>query len=158
VNVLGPFLLMQAVIPRMINRQRGRVINIGSQSAYSKVEGTITYSAYGESKAALARMTETIAHDARPHGVHVFAMRPGSVLTALVEKMLNDLGAAANDFPEDTWTSPETAGKIVAFMATGALDSLSGRHIDAGVGDWQSLPDRIDEIVADDLFTLRLRH
>lgn len=157
VNVLGPFLLMQTVIPRMIERQRGRVINIGSQSAYSKIESSPTYSAYGGSKAALARITEAVAHDARPHGVFVFAMRPGSVRTAMVEKILNDLGDAANDIPEDVWTSLETAADIVAFMATGALDALSGCHIDAGDGDWQSLPDRIDEIVADDLFALRLR-
>ena len=67
------------------------------------------------------------------------------------------MGDAANDVPEDIWTSLETAGDILAFIATGALDALAGRHIDAGVGDWQSLPDRIDEIVADDLFALRLR-
>jgi 3-oxoacyl-[acyl-carrier protein] reductase len=157
VNVLGSFLLMQAVIPRMVERQRGRVINIGSQSAYIKIESSPTYSAYMGSKAALIRITEAVAHDARPHGVFVFALRPGSVLTALVEKILNDLGATAGDVPESTWTSLETAGEIVAYLATGALDSLAGRHIDAGVGDWQSLPDRIDEIVAEDLFALRLR-
>ena len=157
VNVLGPFLLMQAVIPRMIERRRGRVINISSQSAHSKIDDSPTYSAYNGSKAALTRITETIAYDARPYGVFVFAMRPGSIRTALVEKILNDMGDAANDVPEDIWTSLETAGDILAFIATGALDALAGRHIDAGVGDWRSLPDRIDEIVADDLFALRLR-
>ncbi len=157
VNVLGPFLLMQAVIPRMIERQRGRVINLGSQSAHSKVDESPTYSAYMGSKAALSRMTEAIAYDARPHEVFVFAMRPGSIRTAMVEKQLKEMGDAANDIPESIWTSPETAGEIVAFIATGALDALSGRHIDARVGDWRSLPDRIDEIIADDLFALRLR-
>ncbi len=157
VNVLGPFLLMQAVIPRMIERQSGRVINIGSQSAHSKVEDSPTYSAYMGSKAALTRISEAVAYDALPHGIFVFTMRPGSVRTALVEKMLDDMGDAANDIPDDIWTSLETAGDIVAFMATGALDLLAGRHIDAGVGDWRTLPDRIDEILADDLFALRLR-
>ncbi|MDT8305822.1 MAG: SDR family oxidoreductase [Anaerolineae bacterium] len=157
VNVLGPFLLMQAVIPRMIKRQRGRVINISSQAAHNKIESSPTYSAYVGSKAALTRVTEVFAHDARPYGVFVFAMRPGSIRTALVDNMLNDLGEAANDIPESVWTPVETAGEIVALMATGALDSLSGRHIDAGDGEWQSLPERIDEIVADDLFALRLR-
>jgi NAD(P)-dependent dehydrogenase (short-subunit alcohol dehydrogenase family) len=158
VNVLGPFLLMHTVIPRMIRRQTGRVINISSQSAHNKIDSSPTYSAYMGSKAALTRITEAAAYDARPYGVFVFAMRPGSVRTALVEKILDDLGDAANDVPESIWTSLETAGDIVAFIATGALDLLSGRHIDAAVGDWQSLPDRIDEIVADDLFALRLRH
>lgn len=160
VNVLGPFLLMQAVIPRMIERQRGRVINISSQIAHSKIDSSDTsptYSAYAGSKAALTRITEAIAHDARPHGVYVFAMRPGSIRTALVEKMLADLGDAVKNIPDNIWTSLETAGEIVAFIATGALDALSGRHIDAGVVDWRSLPDRLDEIIADDLFAIRLR-
>jgi len=157
VNVLGPFLLTQAVIPRMIERQRGRIINIGSQSAHSKIDESPTYSAYMGSKAALSRMTEAIAYDARPHGVSVFAMRPGSIRTALVEKMLVDLGDAAKDIPDNIWTAPETAGDVVALIATGALDALSGRHIDARVGDWRTLPDRIDEIIADDLFAIRLR-
>lgn len=157
VNVLGTFLLMQAVIPRMIERKRGRVVNISSQSAHTKVEESPTYSAYMGSKAALTRVTEAVAYDARPYGVSVFAMRPGLIRTAMVEKVLNDIGDDANDIPESAWTSLETAGDIVAFIATGALDALSGRHIDARVGDWQSLPDRIDEIVADDLFALRLR-
>lgn len=60
VNVLGSFLLMQAVIPRMIERQRGRVINIGSQSAYNKIESSPTYSAYMGSKAALTRITRQL--------------------------------------------------------------------------------------------------
>jgi NAD(P)-dependent dehydrogenase (short-subunit alcohol dehydrogenase family) len=157
VNVLGPFLLMQAAIPRMIERRRGRVINIGSQSAYGKVDSAPTFSAYMASKAALARMTEAVAYDARRHGVLVFALRPGSIRTALVARILDDMGIGADDMPEGTWTPIETAGELVAFMASGALDALAGRHIDAGNVDWQSLPDRIDEIVADDLFALRLR-
>ena len=157
VNVLGPFLLMQAVIPRMIERRRGRVINIGSQSAHIKIDSSPTYSAYMGSKAALTRITEAVAFDARPYGVFVFSMRPGSIRTAMVERQLDDLGDAANEIPDSTWTPIETAGDIVAFIATGALDSLSGRHIDAGFGDWQSLPDKIDEILADDLLALRLR-
>ena len=133
------------------------MINIASQSAHREIDSGPTYSAYMGSKAALTRMTEAIAYDARPYGVSVFAMRPGSVRSGLVDQILSDMGASADDFPESTWTSPETAAEIVAFMATGALDSLAGRHIDAGVGDWRALPERIDEILEDDLFTLRLR-
>ena len=94
-------------------QQGGRVINIGSQGAYNKITESPTYSAYFGSKAALARMTEAIAYDARPHGVSVFALRPGSVITAMVESMLDDMGLAVDDIPADTWTSPETAGDIV---------------------------------------------
>jgi len=157
VNVLGSFLPMRAVLPRMIERRRGRVVNLGSQSAYSRIDESPTYSAYMGSKAALARITEALAHDARAHGVFVFAIRPGSVRTAITEQMLAELGEAAAELPEDVWTPPEQAADLVAFIATGALDALSGRHIDARVDDWRALPARAGEILEEDLLALRLR-
>jgi NAD(P)-dependent dehydrogenase (short-subunit alcohol dehydrogenase family) len=157
VNVLGSFLPMRAVLPRMIDRRRGRVVNLGSQSAYTRIDESPTYSAYMGSKAALARITEALAHDARSHGVFVFAVRPGSVRTAITDQMLTELGDAAADIPADVWTRPEQAADLVAFIATGALDALSGRHIDAQVDDWRALPARTNEILRDDLLALRLR-
>jgi len=157
VNVLGSFLLASAVLPRMVERRRGRVVNLGSQNAYARIEESPTYSAYMGSKAALTRITEAWAHDARPHGVSVFAIRPGSVRTAITAQILAELGVAAADIPEDTWTPPERAADLVAFIATGALDALSGRHIDARVDDWRTLPARTDEILRDDQLALRLR-
>jgi len=157
VNVLGPFLLMRTVLPAMIARRHGRIVNIGSQGAYAPIAESPTYSAYMGSKAALTRITEAVAHDARPHGVFVFAVRPGSVRTAITDQMLAELGAAAKEIPEDVWTSPEQAADLVAFIATGALDGLSGRHIDAQVDDWRAIAARADEILRDDLLALRLR-
>jgi len=157
VNVLGSYLLMHAVVPGMVERRGGRVVNLGSQSAYNRVDESPTYSAYMGSKAAIARITEALAHDARPHGVFVFAIGPGSVRTAITAKMLAELGGAAADIPDDVWTPPERAADLVAFIASGALDTLSGRHIDARVDDWATLPSRVDEVLRDDLLALRLR-
>jgi len=157
VNVLGSFLLMHSVLRRMIERRRGRVINLGSQSAYTPVDSSPTNSAYMGSKAALARITEAVAYDAKPHGVFVFAIRPGSVRTAMTEKMIADLGDAAADIPEEVWTAPELAADLVAFIATGALDALSGRHIDARIDDWRSLQTQATQILENDLMALRLR-
>lgn len=157
VNVLGPFLFMRAVLPLMIARRCGRVVNVGSQGAYAPVDESPTHSAYMGSKAALARITEVLAHDARPHGVFVFAMRPGSVRTSITDQMLRELGDASADISDDVWTPPEQAADLVAFIASGALDALSGRHIDARIDDWRALPARTDEILRDDLLALRLR-
>jgi hypothetical protein len=60
------------------------------------------------------------------------------------------------DEPE-VWTPPERTAELIAFLASGALDELSGRYIHARNDDWKSLPGRIPEIVADDLHALRLR-
>jgi len=157
VNVLGSFLLSRALLPRMIERGNGRLVNLGSQSAYVPVTESPTYSAYMGSKAATARITEALAHDARPHGVYVFAIRPGSVRTAMTEQMLVDLGDAAAELPDDLWTPPERAAQLVSFIATGALDALSGRHIDASLDDWADLPTRTNAVLERDLLALRLR-
>lgn len=133
------------------------MVNLASQSAYAPVDEPPTYSAYMGSKAALARITEALAFDARPYGVFVFAVRPGSVRTALTDRMLAELGDAATAIPDDMWTDPEASAELVSFIAAGALDALSGRHIDASDGDWRDLAAHADEIVRDDARVLRLR-
>jgi hypothetical protein len=71
--------------------------------------------------------------------------------------MLAELGEAATEIPDDAWTPPEASAEVVSFIATGALDALSGRHIDASEGDWTGLAASADEIVRDDSRVLRLR-
>jgi hypothetical protein len=55
------------------------------------------------------------------------------------------------------WSPPELAAELIAFLDTGALDRLSGRYIHAAEDDWRSLSERVDEIIAGDGHTLRLR-
>jgi NAD(P)-dependent dehydrogenase (short-subunit alcohol dehydrogenase family) len=157
VNVLGSCLMMRTVLPGMIARRRGRVVNLSALLAYTRVSRDITHSAYMASKAALIRLTETVAHDARPYGVHVFAVRPGAVLTEMVQQMLDERERGIEDLPEVEWSTPEVAADVIAFIATGALDFMSGRHIDAPVDDWQGMPARAQEILREDLFALRMR-
>ena len=109
-------------------------------------------SAYMASKAAVIRFTETLAAEARPGGVRVFAVSPGTVKT--------DLTAAL--FPESWddsghWSSPALGAELIASIASGALDALSGRYIRATADDWRRLAERSDEIVDRDLHVVRLR-
>jgi len=55
------------------------------------------------------------------------------------------------------WTPPERTAELVSFLDSGALDLLSGRYIHAARDDWEAMPGRIDEILAEDLNALRLR-
>jgi NAD(P)-dependent dehydrogenase (short-subunit alcohol dehydrogenase family) len=66
INVLGPFLVTRAVIPGMIERGRGRIVNTGSGSGYLPGQAT---TAYGGSKAALYRMGEGLAQQLEPYGI-----------------------------------------------------------------------------------------
>jgi NAD(P)-dependent dehydrogenase (short-subunit alcohol dehydrogenase family) len=145
VNVLGPFLVSRAVIPGMIERGRGRIVNTGSGAAY--LPGAAN-TAYGASKAALYRFGETLAKQLEPHGIPVFTISPGLVRTAMT----------GDQFPDDApWTPPELAPRLVRELASGKLDTLSGRYIHAEHDDPDDLAARAGEVVENDLNAIRLR-
>ena len=144
INVLGPFLVSRAVIPGMIERGRGRIVNTGSGSGYLPGQAT---TAYGASKAALARLGEGLALQLEPYGIPVFTFSPGLVKT--------DMTAP---FPDDMpWTPPELAPRLVRVLASGRADKLSGRYIHAEHDDIEDLIRRADEIVENDLNAIRLQ-
>jgi len=145
VNVRGPFLVSRAVIPGMIERGRGRIVNTGSGAAY--LPGTAN-TAYGASKAALYRYGETLATQLEPHGIPVFTISPGLVRTSMTGDHFGD------DAP---WTPPELAPRLVRELASGRLDALSGRYIHAEHDDVDDLAARADEVVENDLNAIRLR-
>jgi NAD(P)-dependent dehydrogenase (short-subunit alcohol dehydrogenase family) len=155
VNVLGAFLCARAALPGMSERGAGRIVNVSSNAAFFAIDDDWDNridSAYLASKAALVRLTEALASEARAGGVSVFAISPGMVKTAMSEPVFADLW----DAPE-VWASPDVTADLVAFLATGALDPISGRYIHAVADDWRAMPDRIEEIRALDLNAVRLR-
>ncbi|MGH3022550.1 MAG: SDR family NAD(P)-dependent oxidoreductase, partial [Gaiellaceae bacterium] len=145
VNVLGVYLCCRAVIPGMIERGRGRIVNVASGAAY--LPGS-TATAYSASKAAVHRFSETLARQLEPHGIPVFSISPGLVRTALTEDRFGD------DAP---WTPPELAPRLVRALASGRLDALAGRYLHAEHDDVDDLAARAAEIVAGDLNAIRLR-
>jgi NAD(P)-dependent dehydrogenase (short-subunit alcohol dehydrogenase family) len=144
VNVLGVYLCCRAVIPGMIARGRGRIVNVASGAAY--LPGS-TSTAYSASKAAVHRFSETLAGQLEPHDIPVFSISPGLVRTAMTD-----------GFPDDApWTPPELAPRLVRALASGRLDALAGRYLHAEHDDVDDLAARAEEIVADDLNAIRLR-
>jgi 3-oxoacyl-[acyl-carrier protein] reductase len=154
VNVLGTYLCARAAVQRMRSSGGGRIVNIASGAAYVPADqfGVQISSAYMASKAAIMRFTEALATEAAADGIAVFAISPGTVKT----EMTAEVFAALWDEP-GLWSPPELAAELIAFLDTGALDSLSGRCIHAAIDDWRTLPDRIEEILEGDRHALRLR-
>jgi 3-oxoacyl-[acyl-carrier protein] reductase len=145
INLLGAFLVSRAVIPGMIERGRGRIVNTGSGAGY--LPGLAT-TAYGASKAALYRLGEGLALQLEPYGIPVFTISPGLVRTAMNE----------DRFPENApWTPPELAPRLVRVLASGRADKLSGRYIHAEHDDIEDLIRRADEVVENDLNAIRLQ-
>jgi 3-oxoacyl-[acyl-carrier protein] reductase len=145
VNVLGVYLCCRSVIPRMIERGGGRIVNVASGAAYLPGSSTTAYSA---SKAAVHRFSEALAKQLEPYGIPVFSISPGLVRTAMTE----------DAFPDDApWTPPELAPRLVRALASGKLDRLSGRYLHAEHDDVDDVARRADQIVSDDLNAIRLR-
>lgn len=84
VDTLAPFRLIHAVLPAMVERDRGSIVNVASIAAIAPTAGMFHYSA---AKAALAGGSEALASELRTTGVHVLTVYPGPVQT--------DMAAAA---------------------------------------------------------------
>jgi 3-oxoacyl-[acyl-carrier protein] reductase len=143
VNVLGVYLCNRAVIPGMLERGRGRIVNVASGAAYLPGSSGTSYSA---SKAAVHRYSETLANQLEGR-IPVFSISPGLVRTSMTD-----------DFGDDApWTPPELAPRLVRALASGRLDALAGRYLHAEHDDVDDLAGRADEIVENDLNAIRLR-
>jgi NAD(P)-dependent dehydrogenase (short-subunit alcohol dehydrogenase family) len=163
INVRGPFLCSQAVLPSMIARKRGRIINVASVGGLFAID---CFSAYCLSKTALVRFSESLALENKAHGIVVFAIHPGNVRTAMTE-YLHDAEVVAQRAPwmQQGWqrrfaekkdTPMERSVALVLQLAAGQADALSGRYIDAE-DDLAELLSYADEFQSKDLYTLRLR-
>ena len=143
VNVLGVYLCNRAVIPGMLERGHGRIVNVASGAAYLPGSSGTSYSA---SKAGVHRFSETLANQLEGR-IPVFSISPGLVRTSLTDEF-------GDDAP---WTPPELAPRLVRALASGRLDALAGRYLHAEHDDIDDLERRADEIVENDLNAIRLR-
>jgi len=159
VNLLGPFHASRAVLPGMLARGRGRIINMAGGGMATPVA---CLSGYGSSKAGLMRFTETLDREVWERGVKVFAMSPGLVRTemnlALVRSgALERWGKPTYDRLEQGQHVPPTmAARLAVEIASGRLDELHGRWFGAGE-DLEKILSQKDRILAEDLRTLRMR-
>ena len=146
VNLRGPFLYANAVLPGMRTRHQGRIINLAS---FVGMQGIPTMSAYVVSKTALIRITEALALDTVEDGIRVFAIHPGTVRTPLND-YIHDSPEVAKSAPIlQQWfqnlyaqgldTPVERPVHLVLRLAAGDADTLSGRYI--------SVEDDLDALV-----------
>lgn len=162
INLLGTFLCCRAVVPGMAARKRGRLINLIGGGT----DAPLPYgSAYAASKAAVMRLTETLAVELKEHGVFVFALRPGFVRTEMSEYQLSEEGRrwlpdTAQRFEEAKNVPPTMAGDLAVEFASGRFDALTGRYIrvkDYKGDDLDEVEVHIPEILERDLRVLRMR-
>lgn len=158
VNLRGPLYCSRAVLPKMVERGRGRVVNVSSGVGFAAWP---MVSSYAVSKAALYRLTENLAAETKEQGVQVFAISPGLVRTAMSENGLSCGEPSVAQlfqgwFDAGADTPPERAAELVVYLASGEADALSGRCLDVGY-DVRGMVARAHEIQQRDLYVMRLR-
>jgi NAD(P)-dependent dehydrogenase (short-subunit alcohol dehydrogenase family) len=153
VSVLGPFICTKAVAPAMIGQGSGRIVNISSGAAS---EPRPYSSGYTAAKTAAQRWSESIAGPFGEHGVKVFSLNPGPVLTPMNQRN-RDSEAYRKWYPNAgtmQYLPIELAVNGALFLASGAGDSLAGRYVTV-FDDIPALA--VDERLADPMFlTLRI--
>ena len=116
VNLVGPFLLIRRIVPDMVKRGTGRVINV---SSISGTLGSPRQSGYCASKWGLNGLTQSLAEELKGTGVSVTAVLPGSVDT----DMLKGSGFA----PQVT---PQEIAETVGWLASEAPASMTGALVE----------------------------
>jgi NAD(P)-dependent dehydrogenase (short-subunit alcohol dehydrogenase family) len=139
VNVLGPFLFMNAVIPSMRRRHFGRIINVVSNAGLQPIPHL---SAYAVSKNTLTRLTETVDLEVRADSVRAFALNPGNITTDMArgtlaspeaQRWLGDGLAMIRDrTAEASAADLARCCDVVSALAGGKYDALGGRYLDIG--------------------------
>jgi NAD(P)-dependent dehydrogenase (short-subunit alcohol dehydrogenase family) len=158
-NVRGTFNCCRAVLPAMLTRKRGRIINMmGGGTATSFPHG----SGYATSKAGLLRFTESVADTLEESGVLLFGMDPGLVRTAMTEYQLTSeagrsyLPNIPRLFDAGINVPPTLAARLSVEIGSGRFDKLAGRMLMAARGDLDLSDADIDAIVTGDLRSLRV--
>jgi NAD(P)-dependent dehydrogenase (short-subunit alcohol dehydrogenase family) len=165
VNVRGLLYCSLAVLRGMVERGHGRIVNLASGLGFV---ASPRLSSYCVSEAALLRLTESLAVEARDHGVHAFAVVPGLVRTAVAEDGASSRApGTAEDlqalFERGADVPPQRAAEVVVRIASGEADALSGRYIEVPNPlaptreDLAGTVARAKEIIERDLFVLRDR-
>jgi len=118
-NARSVLLTSQAVIPHMIEAGSGRIVNVGAKAALS---GGVNMAAYSASKAAVLRLTESMAAELKGHDITVNAVLPGTI----------DTPQNRAEMPKaDTskWVAPEALADVITFLCSDEARAVTGALI-----------------------------
>lgn len=159
VNLGGTFLCSRAVLPIMMKRRQGKIINLSGGGAASPRP---YFTAYAASKAAVVRFTETLAEEVKEYNIQVNAIAPGAVNTRMLEGVIaaGEMAGAkaladAKRQMEKGGTPPEKPAALALFLASDESNGLTGRLISAVWDDWEGMIKQVERIISTDLYTLR---
>ena len=133
VHMRGTFLCTRAVLPHMIARKSGCVVNMASQLGQI---GGVELVHYSAAKAGIIGMTKALAREVSKQGVRVNAVAPGPINTPLVRALSQEWRAAkAAELPLGHFGEPEDVAETVAFLCSDAARIYVGQTLSPNSGD-----------------------
>ncbi len=163
VNLIGPYLCCRAVLPTMLKRNQGKIINVtsGLRQQGDNRRSFRNMGAYLSSKAGVTRLTELLAQQLEGKNVYVNSLSPAGSSRMLEEleeeaKKIGDtaaLEAAQRVMKADP---SERSAEAAVLLASDSSGNLSGRAMLLGFVDSDHFPSQIPDIMASDAFTMRL--
>lgn len=160
INLLGTVYMCRAVIPIFKARRYGKIVNLSGGGATAPLP---RISAYAASKAAVVRMTDTLAEELRDWNIDVNAIAPGALNTRLLDEILaagpEKVGKAFHERSlrqrDEGGVPPGKGAELAVFLAAAASDGITGRLLSAVWDDWENLPAKRDRLDKSDVYTLR---
>ena len=132
VNVMGPYNMIYAALPSMLERDAGTIINLTSARAFIPDR---FYAAYCSSKAALLSMTQCLHFDVEDTGIKIFAFSPGFSQTDMVREIYASKVFRQAALTPGEGQPPERPAKVLAWLAREAPDDLAGQHVQVQFND-----------------------
>ena len=131
INLKGPFLCTQAILPDMLDAGWGRIINISSSSAQT---GASSMSSYVASKGGLIGLTKALALELAGRGITVNNVPPGFVDTPMLREAPIDIDAFAAGTPMKRPGRPEDIAAACSYLASEAAGYVTGQTISVNGG------------------------
>jgi 3-oxoacyl-[acyl-carrier protein] reductase len=160
INLFGTANFCKAVLPLMIKRKGGRIINFsGGGATFSRSH----FSAYAVSKIGIVKFSEILADEVKKYHIYVNAIAPGGINTNMLKEVLQQRKSAgeeefkkAQERKKTGGTPPELVAELVLFLASEKSHNLTGKLISAPWDNWKKWSKKdIDQINKTTKYTLK---
>ena len=144
VNLDGAFHVCQAVLPIMVARKSGVVVNMAS---WTGKKGVPNHAAYSASKFAIVGLTQVLAGEMAEHGIRVNAVCPGIIVETKMRSEaealnraqgLPDVATRVRNVPLGRAGYPDDVAGVVAFLVSNAASYMTGQAINVTGGLWMT--------------------